>query len=137
MAFIGCGIGGTAGSDHRNLADMVAHLRDALTREKGGYVDLTGDDVRTLLETLPRWRPMEEALPLIPAYKPDGYNAHWRCLLRLPQGQATEDYVTLGRAYWVPPTRKSPDKPPLLRWGCPTGQCWPKFWMPLPDVSDG
>lgn len=83
------------------------------------------------------WRPMEEALALIPVYKPDGYNAHWRCLLRLSQGQATEDYVTLGWAYWVPPSSRSPDKPALLRWGCPTGQCWPKFWMPLPDVSDG
>lgn len=95
--------------------------------EPGALIAWVEDAIKAM------WRPMEEVLPLVPPYKPNQYNPHWRCLLRLPDSMGP-DYVTLGWAYWVLP--RSPDKPPLLRWGCPTGQCWPKFWMPLPDVAN-
>lgn len=118
-------------TSHLTIGQLVEHIRQRIV-VGGGTGHIREDELGRIV---PRWRPMEEALSLVPPYKPKHYNQHWRCLLRLPDTTGT-DYVALGWAYWIPPSSRFPDKPALLRWGCPTGQCWPKFWMPLPEASD-
>lgn len=71
------------------------------------------------------WQPIDTA-PVEPFDKVPNYY-RFQCLLQGERGDVGE-----GWAYYVPPPRSRPLKAPLLRWANRIGQCFPKYWMPLP-----
>jgi hypothetical protein len=89
----------------------------------GTFKIVAREDGVVTLAMVPDWRPIETA-PVEPAEKASSYY-RFRCLLQNARGEVFEGwgyYVKLGRA----------TSHMTLRWKNDIGQCFPKYWMPLP-----
>lgn len=141
------GIGNMAGSDDREaeeftlleqMAVLLGHSKTDALFDANRVMDEAFNFIEALTAAARRGEPLPmpwawqliETAPIEP-YKPDSYNAPFRCLVQLERG-----YVTEGAGYWVLPGQRGASRTPLLRWRNSTGMCQPKYWMPLPAPKE-
>jgi hypothetical protein len=73
-----------------------------------------------------QWQPIDSA-PIEPWNKVVSYYS-FRCML-----QDADGFVREGEGYYVCPPRSKEQR--ILRWRNNLGQCFPKYWMPLPAAK--
>lgn len=113
---------------------MTDDIQEILKRVRAGSVDAEADiiEVVSKLRTAIIYHSWEliETAPVEPYDERRSYRV-FPCMLQYPSGPV--DHVTWavaeGEGYWVPPRH---GRPAVLRWRTRLGQCFPKYWMPLP-----